>query len=1231
MPLYKVFFLCVFVLFSVSAVVAQAVPSITFSTKKIGEEVAIRIATAQLSTYRVDRGDGVILTSGVDFSGVSISFIAKGEVKIYAKNIIEFECNSEKLTLLNIDSCTSLEKLSCMNNELRSLNVTFNDKLKELNVNQNSLESLYLANNFFLETLKCAGNKLTSIDINQNENLIVFDCSNNQIRKMYVDRERTEFKNFNCSNNSLSISTLPVFKTVPQGFDYSFQSTISGNLTQNNLMIGQQLDLHSEYAIDNFGDTVFTSFVWRTDDEIPKVLVEGIDYIEDEGRFIFKKLYNTVICEMTNSLFPDEKFFSINISLKLPLAITIKKKIGENLAFSLQEANDMSIQIDWGDGTMVQYASHSYNERGISQKVYGDVKIYANDIVMFDCANQDIYELNVSNAFNLQYLTCSNNDLSELDVLNNSRLVRLLCSNNKLDTLILDNPNLIIVDCSDNRLRKLHISENMAVKQLDCSSNHLLLSELQPRLNVFDEIDGRKYFDGYRFANQTDVCLNVGELKNISTQYWVDLSAEAMCMSISNVNVPTEFTWHTDKGELLTLGVDYEKSINGKFRFLKYSPDSVYCRMTNDAYEGLVVLSEKIVVCNAVADFVVESGCSPLKTTILNNSKGAVKYVWNFGDGSDELIVTDKINPEHTFYSDKAMDYKMSLEVFSSENCSNKVIKTVSVLPSPKIKYTDYVDYDTLEYYLNETVYMDNQTDTNGIEVASWKWFWKGATIETRNFSYKNNNTVEDGWLKLEVSYENGCAAADSSHLFFVNVPSVSMFSETNSFNICGGDSLRLYVVATNSDLKQINKMKDKFNVNWYLNERSYNVEGDDMYSVYVSKDGSYYAELTHKFDKNIQTVRTTANEVTVEKEIMPVIKLYRNGRNIPFSGVGDTGKEIICPENDTVRYSLMSNVENAHSYVWLLNSVDTVALEPEIEIRKSGKYSFKIETEACKYTVVPKAVEYRNADDLGERPLIWTENYSSGQCQGEVIRLVVDNADFSYINDYQWFLTTSDNQNDQSKEVTAPVGYGEELKGRLEGGRYTVIADIEENCRLSSLPIELNFKEQTSKKPDIVVKGPANWFLLCNNPYALEYKWFFNDQIIVGADRYYFDVKDTGNYVVAVRTSGECFAYSETHAIPDENLIKNIPLSVDYDFSTMSVLPNPARDFLFINVNSQIIGKGIIRIADLGGKYIYSDEIYKSSQHYAYRLALDAIVKGVYVLHLNIGEYHYAQEFIVQ
>ena len=92
----------------------------------------------------------------------------------------------------------------------------------------------------------------------------------------------------------------------------------------------------------------------------------------------------------------------------------------------------------------------------------------------FNCGNNGLTSLDVSNNTALTWLHCYSNQLTSLDVSNNTALTYLGCYNNQLTSLdVSNNTALTVLRCWDNQLTSLDVSNNTALTDLRCYNNQL--------------------------------------------------------------------------------------------------------------------------------------------------------------------------------------------------------------------------------------------------------------------------------------------------------------------------------------------------------------------------------------------------------------------------------------------------------------------------------------------------------------------------------------------------------------------------------------------------------------------------------------------------------------------------------------------------------------------------------------------------------------------------------------
>ncbi len=97
-------------------------------------------------------------------------------------HLTDLNCDSNKLTNLDLTGLTHLQNLSCRQNCLTSLDVLHLTELRTLRCGANQLTDLDLHLNHLLTTLECAQNQLTRLAVNAQPDLTSLQCSDNQIQ-----------------------------------------------------------------------------------------------------------------------------------------------------------------------------------------------------------------------------------------------------------------------------------------------------------------------------------------------------------------------------------------------------------------------------------------------------------------------------------------------------------------------------------------------------------------------------------------------------------------------------------------------------------------------------------------------------------------------------------------------------------------------------------------------------------------------------------------------------------------------------------------------------------------------------------------------------------------------------------------------------------------------------------------------------------------------------------------
>lgn len=169
------------------------------------------------------------------------------------------------------------------------------------------------------------------------------------------------------------------------------------------------------------------------------------------------------------------------------ITMTTSKPIGSTISFSFMVVSNTVIQIDFGDGILVDTTVNANTETKIKDTLTGSqtVSIYGDGITYLSCPNNKLTSLDVSKNASLGWLDCVDNNLTSLNVVNNTDLERLYCSGNKLTSLDVSyNTALNYLYCQQNQLMALDLSNNTALIQLYCEENQLTSLDIPDNVSL---------------------------------------------------------------------------------------------------------------------------------------------------------------------------------------------------------------------------------------------------------------------------------------------------------------------------------------------------------------------------------------------------------------------------------------------------------------------------------------------------------------------------------------------------------------------------------------------------------------------------------------------------------------------------------------------------------------------------------------------------------------------------
>ena len=221
-----------------------------------------------------------------------------------------------------------------------------------------------------------------------------------------------------------------------------------------------------------------------------------------------------------------------------------------------------------------------------------------------------------------------------------------------------------------------------------------------------------------------------------------DFIQESTCLpsqvAFTDKSVQAE-TWHWDFGDGSTSKEQnpthvYNK-IPGKNVTLKVG-NSIGCSVTKskspDFFKPTFKVSDK-------------EGCYPFSTTFEDQSKGAVSWLWDFGDGTTS---TEK-KPKHTYQTEG--EFTVSLKVASKEGCTETIVKS-------KMISVGYIKAD-FTMAIDESIcapLLVNYTD-HSIGATAYEWDFGDDSKSSLKNPFHVYNKVGLFDVMLTVSNKAGC------------------------------------------------------------------------------------------------------------------------------------------------------------------------------------------------------------------------------------------------------------------------------------------------------------------------------------------------------------------------------------------------------------------------------------------------------------------------------------------
>jgi len=692
-----------------------------------------------------------------------------------------------------------------------------------------------------------------------------------------------------------------------------------------------------------------------------------------------------------------------------------------------------------------------------------------------------------------------------------------------------------------------------------------------------------------------------------------------------------------------------------------WSVQSIDNSMTGSAWAPL----GEFELNSLTADFSNDEVCLGFETTFHDQSVSThpiTSWYWDFGDGNYSTVK----NPVFRFT--KAGNNSVKLVVISAV-AKDSIIKNVFVKQVPAAAFTNSI------VCAGSPTVFTNTTNANGLVISEWHWDFgdeSGSNIQNPG---THGYLIPGSYKAILVAVaDNSCSDTTSKIVEIGTIPTAAITS-SGSPEFCSGDSIQL----TNSYVST-------YNYNWQI--EGIDITGATNSSFVVKESGSYTVKITNPIG-NCTSIAAPVNVTVNDKPASPVINItgsdnFCDGESATLTvdnnpaltynwklnggpvgldsnklDVSSTGRYNLVVSNEkkcsVSSYNSIDIVVNSlpvvsavtpngatefcsggnvtlsvthnptHSYSWrneasLLN--ETTSSYTAIT---TGKYQLEVtSTDGCITKTTPVSVTVK---PMPSKPSITSSNYTTGQCPPTDVKVKLAAQEVSG-HTYQWL----------KNGVAYPDKTLPYIEENLPQGVYAVETTFN-GCKTVSDNFSISYAA-APEIPKVNARGPVVWYLATQFKSYKYYKWYYNDQLISGADKYiYVANKRLGTYRVEVANENLCYTSSADKVIPttksdmtDFNIPPEYLISDELDISeSIKIYPNPTTGLFTVEMDNDISGELNISIATQNGKEILKIKFTKSSGHFQTQVDLSGQPDGMYIIKLLIDKYSATRKLVVE
>jgi hypothetical protein len=318
--------------------------------------------------------------------------------------------------------------------------------------------------------------------------------------------------------------------------------------------------------------------------------------------------------------------------------------------------------------------------------------------------------------------------------------------------------------------------------------------------------------------------------------------------------------------------------------------------------------------------------------------------------------------------------------------------------------------------------------------------------------------------------------------------------------------------------------------------------------SIYVSKEGLYDVSI-------VDSTGCLGPKITVSVK-------YQSVSTVPY--LNYSGERVIC-SNESLTLSALGGYENCSEYMWSNGERGN-----SIKVTKTGSYAVRcVSSIGCFSNYSASVYVTVIVDSSLVKPEIKIEG-DTLLCFGDELRLTGPEGYSRYI----WNQNTSPNK----RSITISNIYNDYYVKFGVAIPYYLQVESEAGC-LSEISDTLNvYLNPELAKPTVLVVNN----LLASSTKGESYNWYFNDELIEGANDRFLYVSKSGFYAV------EAVIDNCSSAVSD---LKGVAISSNGNLTslqeTIALSPNPVKEQLSVHSPSMPIAS--IRIFDGVGRLVKS------------------------------------------